>query len=224
MAKILVVEDDPSMSGSIESLLSFERHIVDVVANGSDAMHLLNCRSYDAIVLDWQLPELSGLEICRRFRQRGGTTPILMLTAKDAVSDKELGLDSGTDDYLTKPFHARELVARVRALLRRTTSMSGTVLQVGRLTLHPQNYEVIIDGRAVPLSKMEFAVIELFMRHPSEVFSPETIHARVWPADSERSPENLRVIIKKLRDKLDQGQKPSTILNMHGLGYKLQPE
>ena len=224
MAKILLVEDDPSILDSVESLLSFERHIVDVATNGADAMHLLNCRIYDAVILDWQLPEMSGLEVCQRFRQRGGTAPILMLTAKDSVNDKELGLDSGTDDYLTKPFHAKELMARVRALLRRSGPLADNVLKAGRLALHPQKYEVVIDGRSVPLSKMEFAMIELFVRHPNEVFSLETIQERVWPADSERSPENLRVLIKKLRDKLDEGKKPSLILNVHGVGYKLQAD
>ena len=224
MAKLLLVEDDASISDSIESLLTFERHIVDIVNNGADAMHLLNCRRYDAIILDWQIPEISGLEVCRRFRGRGGTTPILMLTGKNSVLDKELGLDSGTDDYLTKPFHAKELLARVRALLRRGASLADNILQVGRLSLHPQKYEINIDTRSVPLSKLEFAMMELFLRYPNEVFSPEAIHERVWPADSERSPDNMRVLIKKLRDKLDQGKKPSLILNMHGVGYKLNVE
>lgn len=145
-----------------------------------------------------------------------------MLTGHGSVADKENSFDSGADDYLTKPFHVRELSARVRALLRRPTQLNSNVLKVDKIALDPSSFLVTREGKSIVLSKLEFAVLEFFMRHPNEVFSPDALLERVWPLDSERSPEGVRTLIKKLRAKIDYSV-VSLIQNVHGRGYKLVP-
>ncbi len=221
MAKLLIVDDDTNLSTAVvDWLTSSEHHTVDAVEDGMEARDILDMVKYDLIILDWDLPRISGIDILRRFRSRGGTTPVLMLTGKSTVVDKESGFDSGADDYLTKPFHLRELSARVRALLRRPTQLSSDVLRAGKLTLDPVGFSVSKGKDPVTLSKLEFAVLEFFMRHPGEVFSVDALLERVWPLDSERSPEGVRTLIKRLRDKIDYSEE-TLIQNVHGRGYKL---
>ena len=222
MAKILLVEDDVEFSGVVKSWLSNEHHAVEVVHDGLEARHQLQVFEYDLVVLDWQLPGLSGVEICQDFRSRGGMTPVLMLTGKSTVADKESGLDSGADDYLTKPFHMKELSARVRALLRRASRGTSNVLTIGDLVLDPANYRVTRDGAEIQLQKREFALLEFLMRNPNRVFSSEALLERVWATEADVTPDAIRVYIMRLRKKVDEGAKASLIQTVHGVGYKLQ--
>ncbi len=223
MAKILVVDDDCDLSVMLRDLLLFEHHIVEIVNNGRDAMDRLRASIYDALVLDWELPGLSGVEICRDLRARGDTTPVLMLTGKDAISDKEIGFDAGADDYLTKPFHIKEFSARVKALLRRASALPTSVLRLRNIVLDPSTYQVTKDGQDVQLLPKEFALLEFFMRHPNQVFSWEALLDRVWVSESDAGPEAIRTCITRLRKKVESDNGQPLIKTVHGVGYKLQP-
>ncbi len=222
MTKILLVEDDQNLLTTIKEWLEFEHHIVEAVDNGLSGLELLGSYKYDLIILDWELPKLSGLELCRAFREKGGQAPVLFLTGRGTIPDKEAGFDAGADDYLTKPFHMKELSARVKALLRRPAAFVDQVLKAGNLVLDRSTYQVTRSGEEVYLARMEFALLEFFMRHPNKVFSPEAILERVWSAESDRSPETLRTCLKKLRNKIDTQGQPSMIKNLHGVGYKFE--
>jgi DNA-binding response OmpR family regulator len=222
MAKILLVEDEPDFSVLISSLLSSDHHTVETVAMGEEAVELLKTYQFDCLILDWNLPGISGLDVCKHFREGGGKTPILMLTARVHVDEKSEGLDAGADDYLTKPFELKELSARVRALLRRPTNFSGKSLKVGQLEMDVSNYRVSRGGEVIQLLPKEFALLEFFMRHTNQVFSPETLIDRVWLAGEEASPETIRTYIKRLRKKLDLDGQPSLLKTVHGVGYKFE--
>ncbi|MDP3508612.1 MAG: response regulator transcription factor [Candidatus Melainabacteria bacterium] len=224
MAKILLVEDEPDFSILIAQLLASEHHTVEIATSGESALELLAVYHFDCLILDWNLPGISGLEVCQKFRAKKGLTPILMLTARQHVDDKSAGLDSGADDYLTKPFELKELSSRVRALLRRPTSFQGTSLKVGKLEMDVNNFKLTNHGKEVQLLPKEFALLEFFMRHPNQVFSPETLIDRVWASDHEASPETIRTYIKRLRKKLDVEGKPSNLSTVHGVGYKFDPQ
>ncbi len=221
MAKILLVEDEPDIADLIIAWLKNEHHTIEYAPNGEDATSLLTIYQFDVIIMDWMLPGVSGVEVCSTFRSRGGTTPILMLTAKKHVDEKSAGLDAGADDYLTKPFELKELSARIRALLRRPTTFSGTVLKVGPLVMDTATYKVSRVNEEISLLPKEFALLEFFMRHPNQVFSAEALLDRVWTSDSEASPETIRTYIKRLRKKIDEEGKPSLLNTVHGVGYKM---
>jgi len=221
MAKILLVEDEPDFLMLISEWLKNEKHLVEAVENGEDALDRLRFYKYDCVILDWMLPALSGIEVCKMYRSTGGTTPILLLTAKKHVDEKEQGLDAGADDYLTKPFEMKELSARIRALLRRPQAFSGSILHVGNLMLEPNSFRVTRNGEDVALLPKEFALLEFLMRHPNQVFSAEALLDRVWSSDSEASPETIRTYIKRLRKKIDVDGQPSVLSTVHGVGYKL---
>ncbi len=220
MAKILLVEDELDFSLLISHLLASEHHTVEVANSGEAALELLGVYHFDCLILDWNLPGISGLEVCQNFRANKGVTPILMLTARQHVDDKSAGLDSGADDYLTKPFELKELSSRVRALLRRPTAFQSANLQVGLFEMDVNNFRLTRQGEEVTLLPKEFALLEFFMRHPNQVFSPETLIDRVWASDHEASPETIRTYIKRLRKKLDLEGKPSALSTVHGVGYK----
>ena len=222
MAKILLVEDDLEMCEVVSDWLTDEHYTVDVVNTGTDAVERLRFDKYDVLIFDWQLPDLTGIEVCKRFRSKGGKTPVLMLTGKSEIVDKETGLDAGADDYLTKPFHPRELSARVRALLRRSGEVKQNVLNCGDIELDPQGFKVTKAGQEVALLPKEFALLEFFLRHPNQVFSPEALLDRVWSAESEASPDTIRVHITKLRGKIDKEGQQSIIKTIHRQGYKLE--
>ncbi|MBK9141972.1 MAG: response regulator transcription factor [Candidatus Melainabacteria bacterium] len=217
MSKILLVEDESDLAMEVKEWLSREKYLVEVLDNGQAASDTLHVAEYDLIILDWQLPGLSGVEICRTYRSRGGTTPVLILTARTSVDDRETGLDSGADDYLCKPFALKELSARVRALLRRTSAVRTSALSCRDILLEPRARKVSRAGNSVHLEPKEFALLEFFMRHPDTVFSAETLLARVWESDTEASPEAIRTYIRGLRKKLDDRERISTV---HGLGYR----
>ncbi|HEY9869618.1 MAG TPA: response regulator transcription factor [Candidatus Obscuribacterales bacterium] len=223
MAKILIVEDDKQLCGLLVDWLTGEGHTPDVVYKGTDGAERLRFYKYDLVILDWALPDLAGPDLCRQYRSRGGQTPILMLTGKREVEDKEIGLDAGADDYLTKPFHMKELSARLRALLRRAPAVSATVLTAGDLTLDPKSRKVLLNGQEVSLQPREFALLEFLMRHPNQPFSSEALLDRVWSSESDASPDTVRIHIMRLRNKIDVPGKESMIRTLHRVGYMLAP-
>jgi two-component system, OmpR family, manganese sensing response regulator len=222
MAKILIVEDEVDLSEPVRVYLEGEHHLVEVVGDGQEAMERLRFYKYDVIILDWMLPGLSGIDVCKSFRASGGTTPILMLTSRKQTQDKIVGLDSGVDDYLAKPFEVQEVSARIRALLRRPQHMNNNTLTARNIVLEPGSFKVTRATTDVPLLPKEFALLEFLMRHPGQVFSPEALLDRVWSSESEASPETIRTYIKRLRQKIDTEGQPSLISTVHGVGYKLE--
>jgi DNA-binding response OmpR family regulator len=222
MPKILLVEDNVEQSAFVEELLKGERYAVDVVADGQTAVLQLGCVEYDLIILDWQLPKLSGVEVCRQYRAKGGTTPVIMLTSKMAEEDKETGLDAGADDYVTKPFSMKELLARVRARLRGASSQKDTTLSMHDVTMNVANFTVTKGGVEVTLLSKEFALLEFFLRNPDRVFSSEALIRRIWNTDSESSDSALRSTLRRMRQKLGEDGENSIIENIHGVGYRLR--
>jgi DNA-binding response OmpR family regulator len=225
MAKILIAEDDPHLSALIRNLVMGERHVAECVNNGSDALGMLMMYKYDLVVLDWMMPGMTGNSVCRNYRDKGGAAPILMLTAKSSIEEKETGLDAGADDYLTKPFDARELLARIRALLRRPQAVTASNgLAIGDLALDTKACKLFKAGIELKLLPKEFNLLELFMRYPNQVFSPEALLQRVWTADSAASSDTVRTYIKTLRKKIDSPGTASTIRTVHGVGYCLDTQ
>lgn len=222
MAKILLVEDDRNLAGTVQEWLEFEHYLVEWVETGTDALDMMKSYKYDVIVLDLTIPKMDGIEVCKHYRAQGGQSPVLMLTGRGTVPDKEVGFDAGADDYLTKPFHLKELSARIRALLRRPNSLAGEVLEAGNIALDITAHKVTKAGEEIHLPRMEFALLEFLMRHRGQVFSAEALLDRVWTADSDKSPETIRTSVKKLRSKIDTKGEPSLIRNVHGVGYKLE--
>ncbi len=224
MAKILVVEDDPDLQGRVKEWLSFEQHEVEAVADGKEAAQRLKFYKYELVILDWDLPHITGIDVCQQFRSAGGTTPIIMLTGKDTITDKLQGLDSGADDYITKPFHLKELSARIRALLRRPANISGpgNTLEAKGLVLDTAAHELTKEGQPIQLLPKEFALLEFFMRHPGEVFSPDALLDRVWNSESDSSIDTVYTYIKTLRKKISPEAPSSIIKTVHGIGYKLE--
>lgn len=222
MAKILLVDDDKGLCDLVERLLVFEHHTVEKAYTGGEAEDKLFVSEYDLIILDWELPELSGLTVCRQYRGRGGRAPVLMLTGRTQVSYKEDGFDAGVDDYVTKPFDLRELSARVKALLRRPATYTGNILRAGDIQLNSNSHEVTKCGTTIQLLPREFALLQFFMRHPNVVYSIDALLERVWEASSEASAGTVRQTIKRLRSKIDSDSDSSIIKTVHGVGYKLE--
>lgn len=223
MAKILIVEDDLDLASMVVDWLKFEHYSVELVYSGTEGLDRLQSSEYDAIILDWELPGITGIEVCQQFRAEGGTTPMIMLTGKDLVSDKLTGLDAGADDYLTKPFNMKELSARLRAVLRRPAGLLDNVLKVGQLELEPTKYLVRKEGVELQLLPKEFSLLEFFMRHPNQVFSAEALIQRVWMSDSEATGDAIRTCLKRLRKKLDDNDETKPIIQtVHGVGYRLR--
>lgn len=221
MAKIVVVEDDKDLVNLIKGILSVERHTIDSVHDGHEALAIIQMHPYDLVILDWMLPGRTGTEICKDYRARGGAAPILMLTAKSTIDDRAEGLDSGADDYLTKPFHPKEFTARVRALLRRPQAVMAKTMKAADIELDPSQIKVFKANKEIHLLPKEFALLELFLRYPTQVFSAEALLDRVWNTDSSASLDTVRTYIKTLRKKIDTNSKDSLIRTVHGVGYSL---
>ncbi len=221
MAKILVVEDDEDVALSISDALAVEHHTVECVHDGKEGLDRLKFYKYDLAILDWNLPNLSGVDICSQFRERGGNIPILMLTGKNQTVDKISGLNSGADDYLTKPFDVHELGARVRALLRRPAAVTGNTLAAGDFQLDTQTFRVTRKGEEIKLLPKEFAVLEFLIRHKNQVFGVDSLLDRVWHSESDASPDAVRQCIARLRKKIDVDGEPSLITTVVGVGYKV---
>lgn len=221
MTKVLVVEDDVELSSKVRDYLVFEKFSVETVYSGADALQLLESFKYDAIVLDWNLPDLSGLDVCKAFRLKGGNTPVLFLTGKFDIEDKVTGLDAGADDYMTKPFHVRELTSRLRALLRRHATVRPDTLTIGNLSLITGSGKVTKKGQSVQLLPKELAILEFLMRHPDQTFSSKAILESVWPSDSEAGEETVRTYMKTLRRKITGEGEECPIRTIIGMGYIL---
>lgn len=223
MPKILLVEDDLLLARAVVDWLKHERHTVEHTADGGEALHLMKGFPYDLIILDWELPVKCGIDVLKEFRRSGGTACVIFLTSKGELEDKESGLDAGADDYLTKPFHMKELSARIRALLRRPTDIvAGDTLSVSDLVLDTKTLRVTRAGVDVQLQPVEFSILEFLLRHKNEVFNAETLLARVWKSESEATPGALRVCLNRLRKKLNDTGEQSLIENIHGCGYTIR--
>jgi two-component system, OmpR family, response regulator len=222
--RVLVVEDEIKMAGLLRRGLVEEGLAVDVAASGEDALARAAATDYDAIVLDVMLPGMSGFEACRRLRERGTWSPVLILTARDAVEDRIAGLDGGADDYLTKPFSLAELTARLRALFRRQPSERPAVLEVGDIRLDPATRTVARDGAEVGLSAKEFALLETFMRSPGRVLSRFHLLEHAWDYSYEQRSNVVDVYIRYLREKLDRPFGVESIETVRGSGYRLRED
>jgi two-component system response regulator MprA len=221
--RILVVDDEPAVRVALERALKLERYDVEMAADGKEALDLLATRHVDALVLDIGMPEVDGLEVCRRLRAAGDHTPVLMLTARDAVDDRVEGLDAGADDYLVKPFALRELQARVRAMLRRTESAHESgVLRFGDVSMDPTAHEVHRGERLIELSRTEYSLLELFLHHPRQVLTRSTIFERVWGYDFGPTSNSLGVYVGYLRRKLEEGGETRLLHTVRGVGYVLR--
>jgi len=222
--RVLVVEDESRMADVIRRSLAKEGLAADVAARGEDALDMAAAVDYDAIVLDVMLPGISGFETCRTMRERGVWAPVLMLTARDAVEDRVVGLDSGADDYLVKPFALAELHARLRSLARRGQPERPAVLEVGDLRLDPARHEVRRAATEIDLSTKEFALLETLMRRPGEVLSRLELVEHAWDIAYETRSNIIDVYVRRLRDKIDRPFGEDSIETVRGAGYRLREE
>jgi two-component system, OmpR family, response regulator len=221
--RVLVVEDEPKMAGLIRRGLSEEGYSADIAGTGDDALWMAEATDYDAIVLDVLLPGRDGFDVCRQLRKAGTWTPILMLTARDAVDDRVAGLDAGADDYLTKPFSFAELLARLRALTRRPPHERPTVLEVGDLRLDPATHQAWRGDTELQLSAKEFRMLEAFMRRPGHVLSRLHLLEHCWDYGYENRSNVVDVYVRYLREKIDRPFGRRSIETVRGAGYRLRP-
>jgi two-component system, OmpR family, response regulator MprA len=220
--KVLVVDDEPAVRDALRRALTLEGYDVDLAEDGIEGVTAAATRGPDAIVLDVLMPGLDGLEVCRRIRESGDRTPILMLTARDEVQDRVAGLDAGADDYLVKPFALEELNARLRALVRRSVGGDADVLRFADLALDTRTRDVLRGARQIDLTRTEFSLLELFLLNPRQVLSRSQIFDRVWGYDFGPSTNALEVYIGYLRRKLEAGGEPRMIHTVRGVGYALR--
>jgi two-component system response regulator MprA len=225
MVRVLVVDDEPAVRRALERALRRESYDVALAADGEEALDALAQSPADAVILDVAMPRLDGLEVCRRLRQAGDRTPVLMLTARDAIDDRVSGLDVGADDYLVKPFALRELQARLRALLRRAgDGTEGETLRFADLVLDPMAHEVHRGERRIDLSRTEFMLLELFLQHPRQVLTRTTIFERVWGYDFGPTSNALGVYMGYLRRKTEADGEPRLLHTVRGVGYVLRDD
>jgi two-component system OmpR family response regulator len=222
--RILVVDDDPKLAGLIRRSLVEKGNAADVAARGEDALWMARAHSYDVIVLDLMLPGLGGVETCAALREADVWAPVLMLTARDAIEDRVSGLDAGADDYLTKPFSLAELLARLRALVRRGAPRRPTVLEVGDLRLDPATQRVWRGTAEIHLSRKEYGLLELLMRRPGEVVSRLDLLEHAWDIGYENRSNVITVHIRRLREKVDRSFGRDSIETVHGAGYRLRED
>jgi two-component system response regulator MprA len=221
--RILVVDDEPAVRDAVRRALVLSGYEVEQAGDGDEALAALAAAAPDAVVLDVLMPGVDGLEVCRRLRAAGDRTPVLMLTARDAVADRVTGLDAGADDYLVKPFALEELLARLRALLRRGAANGGdSALRFHDLHLDPAAYTAARGDRRIELTRTEFALLELFMRNPRHVLTRSVIHERIWGYDFGPGSNALGVYVGYLRRKLEAGGEARLIQTVRGVGYVLR--
>ncbi len=219
--RVLVVEDEQKINRTVCQALREEAYAVDSASDGDEGEELALVNQYDLIILDLLLPKKLGVAVCRSLREQGSTTPILMLTAKDTVEDRVQGLDSGADDYLVKPFYMDELLARVRALLRRETTVKITRLQVADLFVDTSSHRVTRAGAAIDLTSKEYAMLEYFMRNQDQVLTRTMISEHVWDDQFDSLSNIIDVYIRRLRRKIDEGFSPRLLHTIRGSGYLL---
>ena len=222
--RILVVDDEPSVRDALDRALRMDGYKVQLAADGQQALDQLAEQAPDAIVLDLLMPEVDGLEVCRRIRAVGDRIPVLMLTARDGVPDRVKGLDAGADDYLVKPFALEELTARLRALLRRTGGPAAERLRYSDLVLDPGEHIVSRGDRRVELTRTEFLLLELLLRHPRQVLTRSQIFEHVWGYDFGTSSNSLEVYVGYLRRKLEAGGERRLVHTVRGVGYVLREQ
>ncbi len=221
--RILVIDDDDAVRSAVRRALLLDGYEVVVAGSGSDGLEKVGAAVPDAIVLDLGLPDIDGMEVCRRLRSVGDRTPVLMLTARDAVEDRVDGLEAGADDYLVKPYDVRELRARIKAIVRRhVDGADGRSLRFGDLELDPDAHGARVGGRTVELTRTEYQLLELLMLNPRRVLSSELIYDRIWGYDFALAGNSLRVYIGYLRRKLEADGEPRLIQTVHGVGYVLR--
>ena len=226
--RILIVENSAKMARLLKKGLDRQGYAVDLVGSGRDAIWMASENDYDAIVLDVILDvgaePIDGFEVCRRLRRASRWPPVLMVTARDAVGDRVYGLDAGADDYLTKPFSLDELLARLRALIRRGAAERPAVLRVGDLSLDPARHEVLRCGRVIELTPTEFALLEYLMRRPGDVLTRAALVEHVWDFAFEGDPRIVNVYIRSLRGKIDRPFKRASLETVRGLGYRIRDD
>ena len=217
--RVLLVEDEPTLAAQLRQVLAEAGYAVDHAADGREAWYLGGVQAYDAIVLDLGLPVLDGLSVLKRWRSEGVSTPVLVLTARDQWHEKVAGIDAGADDYLAKPFHTEELLARVRALIRRAQGLSSPLLQCGPLALDTRSGRVLLDGQPVSLTSHEYRLLAYLMHHPGELVSRSDLTEHLYAQDTERDSNTIEVFVARLRKKL-----PADLIEtVRGLGYRLNP-
>jgi OmpR-family two-component system manganese-sensing response regulator len=222
MAKILYVEDDATQASNIKACLELEGHNVEIASDGADALQLCQNFEFDVILLDWQLPSYTGIEICRQYRKMGGKSWVIFLTGQGNVVNKETGLDAGADDYLVKPVELREVAARVRRALRRTKSNFQMELKIGDVALDQQNRLVTVDNCSLRLMPKEAALLEYLMRNPNEILSSKRLLSAVWPSGKGGSEGAVRTFMGSLRKKLQSIGKDDFIKTVLGSGYIIE--
>lgn len=215
--KLLLVEDDPTLARTLHAALTEAGYTVDAADNGRDAQHLGEVEAYAAVLLDLGLPQIDGLSVLRRWRAGGRTMPVLILTARDQWHEKVAGIDAGADDYLAKPFHIEELLARVRALIRRASGLASPTLACGPVTLDTRSGRVSIDGQPVTLTSHEYKLLAYLMHHPGQVVSRTELTEHLYAQDQDRDSNTIEVFVGRLRKKLPAG----LIETVRGLGYRL---
>ncbi len=221
MAKILIIEDDLDTLESLKALLKSERHSVDCVVSADEAIEYVRTYQYDVFIVDWEMPGMTGLEFIRRYREKGGSTPVIMLTGKSATDEKVSGLDSGADYYLTKPFEGKALLSFIRASLRRSPEIESEVVKIGNLQFLPSSCEALCEGKSVTLSQKEAAVLKLFLQNPERIITHQELEHAGW-SGSDVSSGTVRVFLTALREKLQSIGADTKILSVRGYGYRVE--
>jgi DNA-binding response OmpR family regulator len=221
--RILLVEDDKQLTESLTEALAVQRYVVDSVSDGETAWEKTQASIYDLILMDITLPKLDGIQLCERLRDRGYASPVLMLTARDTSLDKVVGLDAGADAYMVKPFNLPELLAQIRALLRRGQSGASPILRWGNLSLDPSSYEVMYERSPIRLTPKEFALMEALLRYGKRVLSRAAIIEQIWTWQEIPEEDTIKTYIKNLRAKLKEAGAPKDLIEtVHGVGYRLK--
>lgn len=221
--RILLIEDEHKLANAIKRALEIQKYAVDVAYDGESGLDMaIGENSYDLIISDFMMPGINGLDLCKQVRNEKIHTPILLLTAKGQIQDKVVGLDSGADDYMVKPFSFDELFARVRALVRRPKNTSELILKIDNLTMDPANFRVSRDGQPIQLSSREFALLEYLMRNQNKVLSKDHLISHVWDYDADVLPGTVEVHIKNIRDKIDVPPNKKLVHTVRGFGYEMK--
>lgn len=224
MAKLLIVDDDEQLGHEIDAFLTSCGYTCDTVGLGEDAMQLLSTYKYDGIILDWALPDVSGFEVCTRYRSKGGQTPIVFLTGNNKIEALEQALGAGADDYIAKPFNIRELHARLKNMLRRRTGVYHSTLTAAGLVLHPENGKLEANGKSVILRRKEVGILECLMRNANVAYTAQELLGAVWPASAATEISTVRVWVNFLRQKLAQVGAEDVIATVAGAGYIIRDE
>jgi DNA-binding response OmpR family regulator len=222
MAKILLVEDDLELADRLQDWFSLENHILETVHSGEDALQMMESFEFDVVVLDWGLPGMAGIDVLKTYRKGGGQTPVIFLTGKGDITNREAGLDGGADDYLVKPFDIRELSARVRSLLRRPKGLLPTELRIQEVNLELETRTVKVGDLCVHLMPKQCALLEFLMRHPNRPFGAKSLLDAVWPSETEASEDTVRTCMKTLRRQLASVGRENFIKTVLGSGYIIE--